>query len=306
LITVSEILVSVTVAIAGGSGFLGGMLAARLRAAGHRVLTLTRQAGGADAIAWQPDGSPGTLSRHLDGVDAVVNLAGENLAAGRWTASRKAALVSSRVLPTRTLARAMNACASPPRVFVSGSAVGYYGAHGDEPVTEATPAGTDFLARICVEWEQEARAVDAARTRLVILRTAVVLAKGGGALEKMLLPFKIGGGATLGSGAQYFPWIHADDWVSMVVWLIENPDASDAFNVAAPEPVTNHTFTRTLGRVLRRPAVLKAPAFAMRLAMGEMADMLLHGQRVLPAKAERMGFQFTFRALEPALQSLHL
>ena len=293
------------IAIAGGSGFLGQLLAARLRSEGHRILTLTRKTGIAHSIRWHPDGSPGQLPQHFDGLDVVVNLAGENLAGGRWTAKRKEVLRSSRVLPTRTLARAIAACAKPPHVFISGSAVGYYGPHGDEPVTEATPAGTDFMARICVDWEQEARAV-ATVTRLAIVRTAVVLAKGGGALQKMLLPFKLGLGATIGSGTQFFPWIHAHDWVSLVSWLMENHSAVGAFNAAAPESVTNRVFTKTLARVLGRPAIFKAPAFAMQLALGEMADMLLHGQRVMPVHAEQLGFQFTHRALEPALHSLHL
>jgi uncharacterized protein (TIGR01777 family) len=269
--------------IAGGSGFLGQNLSKRLTAEGQQVQILTRQpARTPDRITWNPDGSEGVLPRHLEGADAVVNLAGENLAGGRWTAARKAALVSSRVLPTRTLVRAINACANPPRVFVSASAVGYYGPHGDEPVTEATPAGSDFLARICVDWEQEARSIETTRTRLAIIRSGVVLAKDGGALQKMLLPFRLGLGATLGSGAQYFSWIHADDWTSLAWWLIRSADAAGAFNGTAPAPVNNHTFTKTLGRVLGRPAILNAPAFAMRMATGEMADMLLHGQRVMP------------------------
>jgi uncharacterized protein len=293
------------VAIAGGTGFLGRLLQARLAREGHRVLTLTRKAGLPDSIVWQPNGSPGALTPQLEALDAVVNLAGENLAGGRWTQARKQRLISSRVLPTRTLVQAMNACAQPPRVFVSGSAVGYYGPQADDAVTEASPPGTDFLARICVVWEEEARAVSP-RTRLAISRTGLVLSKDGGALPKMLLPFKCGLGATLGSGRQYFPWIHADDWVSMVVWLIQNDGAAGAFNAASPSPVTNHAFTRTLGRVLGRPALLKAPAVVMRLAMGEMADMLLHGQRVLPARAEQSGFVFAHPTLEPALRSLHL
>jgi uncharacterized protein (TIGR01777 family) len=297
----------VRILIAGGTGFLGQKLGQRLVGEGHRVQTLTRRpATSPEQITWNPDGSPGGLPAHLEGADAVVNLAGENLAEGRWSAARKAALISSRVLPTRTLAGAINACANPPRLFVSASAVGYYGPHGDEPVTEATPAGSDFLARICVDWEQEARAAETPRTRLAIIRSGVVLAKDGGALKKMLLPFRLGLGATLGSGAQYFPWIHADDWSSLASWLIRNADAAGAFNATAPAPVNNHTFTTTLGRVLGRPAILKAPAFAMRIAMGEMADMLLHGQRVMPVHAEQLGFQFTHRALEPALHSLHL
>jgi uncharacterized protein len=294
------------IAIAGGSGFLGRLLAARLRREGDRVVTLTRKSGVPDSITWHPDGSPGTLVNDLQGIDAVVNLAGENLAEGRWTAARKQALVSSRILPTRTLVAAINACGRPPRVLVSGSAVGFYGACGDEPVTESTSAGADFLARICVEWEYEARAVDPSRTRLAIARSGIVLSKDGGALQKMLLPFKLGLGATLGSGQQYFPWIHADDWVALVAWLIRHEDASGPFNAAAPSPVTNQTFTRTLARVLGRPAFFKAPAFAMHLAAGEMADMLLHGQRVMPVRAEQAGFHFAHRTLEPALQSLHL
>lgn len=293
--------------IAGGTGFLGRKLRERLVGDGHHVQTLTRRTVTTpDQITWNPDGSPGVLATHLEGADAIVNLAGENLAEGRWTAERKHALVSSRVLPTRTLVRAINACAAPPRVFVSASAVGYYGPHGDEPVTEAMPAGSDFLARICVDWEQEARAADTSRTRLAIIRSGVVLAKDGGALKKMLLPFRLGLGATLGSGMQYFPWIHADDWTSLAWWLIRNADAAGAFNATAPQPVNNHTFTKTLGRVLGRPAILKAPAFAMRIAMGEMADMLLHGQRVMPVHAEQFGFQFAHRSLEPTLRSLQL
>lgn len=293
------------VAIAGGSGFLGRLLAARLRSDGDQVVTLTRKTGLPDSITWRPDGSAGTLSKDLEAVDAVVNLAGESLADGRWTTARKEVLVSSRILPTRTLVAAINACPRPPRVLVSGSAVGYYGAHGDETVTETSPPGTDFLARICVDWEKEARAVGP-RTRLAIVRSGLVLAKEGGALQKMLPPFKLGLGATIGSGQQYFPWIHADDWVSMTTWLIRSGEASGAFNATAPSPVTNKTFTRTLGRVLGRPAVLPAPAIAMRLVMGEMADMVLHGQRVMPVRAEQAGFQFAHRTLEPALQSLHL
>ena len=293
--------------IAGGTGFLGQKLGKRLSSEGHRVQILTRQpARTPDHIAWNPDGTPGSLPADLEGADAVVNLAGENLAAGRWTAARKELLVSSRLLPTRTIARAIHACTRPPRVLVSASAVGYYGPHGDEPVTEATPAGTDFLARLCVDWEQEARAVDGARARLAIIRSGLVLANDGGALERMLLPFKLGLGATLGSGRQFMPWIHADDWSSLVSWLITHDNAAGAFNATAPAPVTYRTFAKTLGRVLRRPAVLRAPGVALRVAMGEMADMVVHGQRVMPAHAEQLGFQFTYRALEPALHSLHL
>ena len=295
-----------TIAIAGGSGFLGRKLAARLTAARHRVITLTRRAGGgADAITWHPDGSAGSLAQQLSGIDAVVNLAGENIASRRWSPAQKDLLRSSRILPTRTLARAIAQCETPPRTFVSASGVGYYGARDDEPVTEQTPPGSDFFGRLCVDWEQEARAVPPA-TRLVIVRSGIALAKDGGALQKMLLPFKLGLGATLGSGRQFFPWIHVDDWTAMVSWMIEDGRVFGAFNATAPAPVTNKIFTRTLGRVLNRPAVFYAPAFVLRASLGELADALLTGQRALPAHAEQLAFRFTHPRLEPALQSLAL
>ena len=296
----------VTIVIAGGSGFLGTKLARRLQTDGHRPVTLTRGRAGANSVTWTPDGSPGTLPAHLEGVDAVVNLAGENIAKGRWTASRKQALRDSRLLATRTLVNAIAACARPPRAFISGSAIGYYGPRGDEQVTESTEPGSDFLARLCVEWEQEARMAASPKTRVAMVRTGLALAKDGGALGAMLLPFKFGLGATLGAGDQFMPWIHADDWTGMVSWLIQNDRADGPFNATAPEPVTNREFTHTLGRVLRRPAVLHAPAFALRAAMGEMSSMVLNGQRVLPAHAEDLGFRFTHRTLEPALRSLNL
>lgn len=295
----------VTIVIAGGSGFLGRRLVKHLEAEGHRAVVLSRNARDG-AIQWNPDGSPGSLPKHLDGIDAVVNLAGEALPDKRWTAERKEALRSSRVLATRTLVRAIATCAHPPRVFVSGSAIGYYGPRGDEPVTESTEPGSDFLARLCVDWEQEARIAESPRTRLVLVRTGLALAKDGGALQKMLLPFKLGLGATLGSGEQFMPWIHVDDWTAMVAWLIQDERAVGAFNATAPMPVTNRVFTRTLGQVLRRPAVFQAPAFVLRAALGEMSTMLLTGQRVLPAHAEHLGFRLTHRTLEPALRSLNL
>jgi uncharacterized protein (TIGR01777 family) len=271
---------------------------------------LSRRAGHAEGassvIPWQPDGSPGDLPQHLDGADAVVNLAGEGLAEKRWTDSRKEALRRSRILATRTLVRAIAACVHPPRVFVSGSAIGYYGPRGTEPIVETDRAGSDFLATLCVEWEGEARAAASPATRLVLIRTGLALARDGGALAKMLLPFKLGLGATLGSGDQYMPWVHADDWAAMVSWAIQNERTIGALNVTAPEPVTNRAFTRTLGRVLSRPAVLHAPSFVLQAAMGEMSAMLLTGQRVLPARAEQFGFRFSHRTLESALRSLNL
>jgi uncharacterized protein (TIGR01777 family) len=294
----------VTIVIAGGSGFLGRKLAKLLESAGHVVRVLTRRPAGSRDIGWNPDGSPGTLPRDLDGTDVVINLAGENVAGGRWTAQRKAALRASRLLPTRTLVRAIALLAAPPRVFVSSSAVGYYGPRGKEAITESSSPGSDFLARLCVEWEQEAQPAASASTRLVVVRTGLPLDADGGVLGKMLLPFKLGLGATLGSGDQYMPWIHGDDWTAMMMWLIQNDRAAGAFNASAPTPVTNRDFTRTLGRVLKRPAILHAPAFALHAVLGEMATILTTGQRAVPAYAEHLGFRFTYRTLEPALRSL--
>lgn len=295
-----------TIVLAGGSGFLGTKLAARLQHDRHHVVILTRRPRkDRDAdVAWHPDGSAGSLAGHLDGVDAVVNLAGENIADRRWSADRKAAIRDSRLLATRTLVRAMATCLRPPRVLVSASAVGYYGPRGDEPVTESTPPGSDFLARVCVEWEEEARAAEGPATRVAMVRSGLVLDAKGGALPRMLPPFRLGLGATIGSGQQFMSWIHVADWVSMVMWLIQSERGAGAFNATAPQPVINRDFTHTLGRVLRRPAVLRAPGLVLRVALGEMADLLITGQRALPARAEELGFKFSFHALEPALQEI--
>lgn len=295
-----------TIVLAGGSGFLGRKLAARLRHDRHRVVILTRHPrnDSESDVAWHPDGTAGPLAGHLDGVDAVVNLAGEGIADRRWSANRKTALRDSRLLATRTLVRAMAICQTPPRVLVNASGVGYYGPRGEEPATESTPPGSDFLASLCVEWEEEARAAEGHGTRVAMVRTGLVLDAKGGALPRMLPPFRLGFGATIGSGQQFMPWIHVADWVSMVLWLIQSERGAGAFNATAPQPATNRDFTQTLGRVLRRPAVLRAPAFVLKLALGEMSYLLITGQRALPARAEELGFKFAFRALEPALQDI--
>jgi hypothetical protein len=293
------------VLIAGGSGFLGQKLAVRLRDEGYRVQILTRRPSTAtDTIAWNPDGMPGTLPQQFDGADGVVNLAGETLAKWPWTTRRKRAIWESRILSTRTIAKAIASCARPPRVFISSSATGYYGPRGDEPVSESSPPGTDFLAGLCVEWEQEARAVDSGPTRVCVVRTGLPLSLAGGALPVLLLPFKFGVGGPVGSGRQYLPWIHLDDWIAMVMWMLTTDRATGAFNATAPEPITNREFARAVGRALRRPAVMPAPAFAVRLVLGEMAVLALAGQRAMPVHAEQLGFHFSHRAFEPALKSL--
>ena len=295
-----------TIVLAGGSGFLGRKLAARLQHERHRIVILTRRPRNdrQSDVAWHPDGSAGSLAGHLDGVDAVVNLAGEGIADRRWSADRKTALRDSRLLATRTLVRAMATCQTPPRALVNASGVGYYGPRDAQPVTEDTPPGSDFLARLCVEWEEEAGAAEGHGTRVAMVRSGLVLDAKGGALPRMLPPFRLGLGATIGSGQQFMPWIHVADWVSMVLWLIQSEGGAGAFNATAPQPVTNRDFTQTLGRVLKRPAMLRAPAFALQLALGEMSYLLITGQRAVPARAEELGFKFAFRELEPALQDI--
>jgi uncharacterized protein (TIGR01777 family) len=293
------------VVVAGGTGLLGRALVAGLRTEGHDVKVLSRRARAPHQIAWTPDGTVGAWAAALGDADAVVNLAGESIASGRWTGVRKDRIRDSRIRATRSLVTAIQSAARRPSVFVSGSAIGYYGPHGDEPVTEQTPPGDDFLAMVCREWEAEAlRAAGA--TRVVLLRTGIVLAKEGGALPSMALPFKLFAGGPVGSGHQYQAWIHRHDWVTMAAWALRTPAVSGPLNVTAPNPVTNREFARTLGRVLHRPAFMPAPGFALRLALGEMADaLLLTGARVIPSRAQAMGFPFQFPTLEPALRAIY-
>ncbi len=233
-----------------------------------------------------------------------MNLAGESIAARRWSAAQKRRILESRLRATRALVRALAAAPPRPRTFVSASAVGYYGPLGDEVVTEAHPAGSDFLADVCRQWE--AAALEAGRAaRVVCVRTGLVLDRRGGALPRMLPPFWIGAGGPLGSGRQYWPWIHLADWTALVRWAIETPDVSGPVNATAPEPVTNAEFARELGRVLHRPAVLPTPAFLLRLVLGEMADaLLLSGQRAIPAKAQQLGFTFRYVQVGDALRAI--
>jgi uncharacterized protein len=296
------------IVLAGATGFLGSLLRKRLAGAGHELQMLTRrphQVSEGTEIEWHPDGTAGPWARVLDGADAVVNLAGEPLVGQRWSRARKAALVASRVDPTRSLVAAIDEAAARPRVLVSASAVGYYGPHGDEVLTEAAPAGRDFLASLCVEWEDAALRAEALGTRVVAIRTGLVLAADGGALRSMLPAFRLGLGGPIGSGSQYWPWIHADDWSGLVSFLLDQPALSGAFNVTAPAPQPNYAFVKTLGRVLGRPAILPAPRFALQLALGEVADaVLLSGQRAVPARALALGYRFEYDDLERALRQI--
>jgi uncharacterized protein len=299
----------VKIVVAGGTGFLGSPLTARLAADGHDVVVLTRRAGsvaGARTAVWTPDGSAvGSWAAELDEATAVVNLAGESIAGKRWSAAHKQEILDSRIRATRSLAVAIARAARPPSVLVSGSAVGYYGPRGDEVVTEATPPGRDFLARVCVQWEDEANRAAGPQTRVVSVRTGLVLERDGGALPKMLPPFKVGVGGPVGSGRQYWPWIHRADWIDLVRWSIDTESVTGPLNATAPNPVTNAEFAAALGRALRRPALIPAPAFALRLILGEMADaLLLSGQRAVPATAETLGFRFKYARLDDALAAI--
>ena len=295
------------IVIAGGTGFLGAALSTALQGDGHDVVVLTRQRGTLPAglAAWTPDGTAGAWAHVIDGADALINLAGAALDEKRWTEPRKRELIESRVLATRSLTRAIAAAGHPPAVFLSSSAVGYYGACGDEVITESGAAGSDFLARLVSQWEDEARSAASRHTRVALLRSGLVLAADGGALARMLLPFRLGVGGPFGSGRQYMSWVHRQDWIDMTRWLLATAAAAGPVNVTAPAPATNEEFAATLAGVLRRPHLLRTPGFALRLALGEMADAaLLVGQRVVPAKAQALGFPFRWPALEAALRDL--
>jgi uncharacterized protein len=293
--------------IAGGRGFLGSTLTSLLLEKRHDVVVLTRGHSPTASrphltfAPWTPDGRVGAWASLLKGAGAVVNLAGESIGARRWSASQKQKLRQSRLLATCSLTAAIREMPTPRPVLVSASAVGFYGDRGDEPITEASPPGSDFLASLCQEWEGAACDV-APITRVALVRTGIVLDRHEGALAKMLLPFRLCVGGPFGSGRQYMPWIHKTDWARMVAWIIENQAASGPINATGPTPVTNAEFSRALGRALKRPSFMPAPGFALRLALGEMADaLLLGGQRVLPARATDLGFRFRFNNIDAGL-----
>ncbi len=297
------------VVITGGSGLIGRALTVDLAAAGREVVVLSRRpdkvAGlpaGARAESWDAASAEG-WAHLVDGAEAVVHLAGESIGEGRWTAAKKRRIEDSRVRSSRAVAAAIEAAGRKPRVLLQGSAVGYYGPR-DEEATEDTPPGDDFLARVAVAWEGATAAVEGMGVRRAVLRTGVVLATDGGALPKMLLPFRLFAGGPVGSGRQWLPWIHLADEVAAIRFLLEDEGARGPFNLTAPQPLTNREFSRVLGRVLKRPSFLPAPAFALRLALGEMADLVLKGQRAVPKRLGELGFTFRFPDAESALRDL--
>ncbi len=293
------------VTLTGATGFLGRHIVAALLEAGHhpRILTRTPPANlppGVDFSLWPSDTGEG-----LHSADAVIHLMGEPVAQ-RWSAEVKTRIRSSRVDGTRRLAEALDSIPDKPQVVVSASAIGYYGERGDETLTESSPPGQGFLADVCVEWEKSADLLEALGIRVVKIRIGLVLGKDGGALDKMLPPFRLGIGGKLGSGRQWMSWIHIDDLAALFRFALENPAVAGPVNATAPNPVTNAEFTRELAHALHRPALFPVPAFALHVLYGEMAGMILASQRVLPEAAESAGYVFRHPDLPAALASLDL
>ena len=281
-----------------GTGFLGETLVRRLLQRGAEVLVLSRDPSKVRAgrgIPWSAVSEAGTA-------DVIVNLAGENVGAGRWTAERKRNILNSRVEATTALVSAIRRAREKPRTFISASAVGFYGVRGDEILDERSENGAGFLADVTREWEEAARRVEGV-ARVVILRFGVVLAKDGGPLKKMLLPFYFGAGGPIGSGKQWMSWVDREDVLRAIDWAIDNPQVRGIYNITAPEPVRNRDFAQALGRSVHRPSFMPTPAFALRAMFGEMAnEILLGGQRVVPSRATQEGFTFNYPTLDASLQ----
>lgn len=297
------------VAVTGSTGLIGSALVAELVSGGHRVVRLVRGpprpvASSVDAVTWDPDA--GTIdTAQLEGLDAVVHLAGASIGDRKWTPDQKRRVLDSRTRGTTLLARTLAGLDRRPAVLVSASAVGYYGDRGGEPLTEASPPGSGFLAEVCVQWEGATARASEAGIRVVVVRTGIVLSPKGGALGRMLLPFKLGLGGRLGSGRQYMSWIALDDEIGAIIHALTH-DLAGPVNVAAPQPVTNLEFTHTLGRVLRRPTGLPTPLAPLELRYGAelVRQLLVDGQRVIPAELQRSGYAFRYATLEPALRAL--
>jgi hypothetical protein len=292
--------------VTGSTGLVGSALLPNLRSQGHEVFRLVRSQAktGAAEIYWNPEQGIEDTTR-LEGLDAVVHLAGENISEGRWTEEKKKRIRDSRVKGTRTLSDTLARLKQPPRTLLSASAIGYYGSQGERVLTEESAPGSDFLASVCREWEAATEPATQSGIRVVLLRFGVILTPKGGALSKMLAPFQFGVGGRLGSGRQYMSWITLDDVVGVINHALLNETISGPVNVVTPHPVTNYEFTKTLGRVLSRPTIFPVPAFAIRLAFGEMGDAALLGStRVEPARLKESGYAFQHPELEGALRQM--
>ena len=292
------------VVVTGSSGLIGAALKGALERAGHRVVPMVRSEASGDAIHWDPD--RGQIdSGGLEGVGAVVHLAGEGIGARRWNEAHKAKVKASRTSGTTLLAETLAKLNKPPKVLVSGSAVGYYGDRGDEVLTESSRPGSDFLADVCTAWEAAAAPAREAGIRVAHIRTGIVLSGRGGVLPRMIMPFKFGIGGKLGSGRQWMSWISLEDEVAAIVHLLGNDDLAGAFNLTAPSPVTNADMTKAIGAALHRPTLVRAPAFALKAALGpEMAqELLLVSQRALPTRLLDSGFTFAHPEVSEALNT---
>lgn len=289
--------------ITGGTGFIGRALSSRLLAEGHQLTVLSRHPGtvatrlGAEVTAWRSlDEWPETAT-----FDAVINLAGAPIIDAAWTASRRQVLWDSRIRLTETLVAKMQAAIQPPKVLISGSAIGYYGNTGDQVLNEHSPAGQDFGADLCAAWEQAALTAESPETRVCVLRTGLVLHSSGGMLGRMLWPFRLGLGGPIGDGQQWMGWIHLDDETGIIAYLLDRPESRGIYNLTAPVPVTNQEFTQALAAAVRRPAVFRVPAVLLRWMLGERAELLLGGQKVRPERILAEGYEFVYPELCQAL-----
>jgi len=293
--------------ISGSTGLVASALIPILQSKNHEIYKLVRKIGNqTNEILWDAEkGFSEQNERKLNGFDAVINLAGDNVASERWTPEKKRRIRNSRVLGTRHLVEALRKQQSKPKIFISASAIGFYGNRGDEILTEDSQKGEGFFPEVCTEWEAEALKAKDFGARVVLLRIGIVLAKEGGALKKMLLPFQLGLGGVVGSGKQWMSWIALEDLVRIIVFVLENNSVEDAINCTAPNPVTNYEFTKTLGKVLSRPTILSIPSLAIKFLFGEMGEtLLLEGNRVLPKRLQDLGFEFHFSNLEDALRGI--
>jgi len=299
------------IVITGATGFIGSLLADRLWNQFRSLVLLSRRPLAEVGVtkkewfAWAPP-LGGEWEKAVDGADGIINLAGEPIAGKRWSDAQKEKLRSSRIDSTRALVQAIGKAKVKPKFLLSASAVGYYGPHGDEVVTEQTAAGADFLSSLCVDWEAEALKAEADGVRVAVVRTGIVLDRGKGALKKMVPPFKMFLGGPLGSGNQWMPWIHIEDEIGLLLFLMESENARGAFNATAPHPVTMDEFAKSLGDALNRPSWVSVPPSALALMLGEMADVLVTGQRALPEAALKLGYDFKYPTISEALKSLRL
>ncbi len=295
--------------LAGGTGLIGGELTSALLADHHHVWVLSRNAQsanvppGAQLVAWDARTSAG-WGHLVEEAGAIFNLAGENLGAQRWTPAHKEKVLSSRASAGRAVIQALTEAKRRPGVLVQASAIGYYGASDERILDEDSPSGKDWQAKVCLDWELSTREAERLGVRRVVVRTGLVLTKNGGVLPKLLLPFRLFGGGPLGSGKQYYSWISMQDEIRALLFLLKDADAAGVYNLTAPNPVTQAGFGRAIAQVLHRPYWLPAPAFALRLALGEMSTLVLDGQRVAPARLTEAGFQFKDEQLKPALKTI--